>query len=132
MKVALRASLVVILGFVLFGGLAAGQSKHRVKFKKGATSAKVKGTIRGYDYRDYLIEASAGQTMIVKLSSLNTYTMFSIFRPNGENLEGASQILDHSGRLPESGDYVIRVAMMRAEARRKGSASDYSLTISIP
>ena len=132
MKVVFRASLIIILGLAVFGGPAAGQSKHRVKFKKGATSAKIKGTIRGYDYRDYLIEASAGQTMTVKLSSLNTYTMFSILRPNGENLEGASQVLDHAGRLPESGDYVIRVGMMRAEARRKGSASDYVLTISIP
>ena len=129
-----RVSRVFLLFacLVLLGGFVAGQSKERVKFKKKATSAKVKGTIRGYNYRDYLIEASAGQTMVVKLSSLNTYTMLSIFRPNGDNLEGAAQVLDYSGRLPESGDYVIRVAMMRAEARRKGSASDYSLTISIP
>jgi hypothetical protein len=131
MRNAFRACLL-LLCFAMLGGVALAQSKHRVKFKKGATSAKVKGTIRGYDYRDYLVGANAGQILTIKLNSLNTYTMFSIFRPNGDNLEGASQVLDYSGKLPESGDYVIRVAMMRAEARRKGSASDYSLTISIP
>ena len=39
---------------------------------------------------------------------------------------------DHySLETTESGDYVIRVFMMRAAARRKGATSDFALTISI-
>lgn len=39
---------------------------------------------------------------------------------------------DHySLETTESGDYVIRVFLMRSAARRKGAASDYALTISI-
>jgi len=125
-----RASLLLAC-IVSLGGLAAGQSKHRVTFKKGATSAKVKDTIRGFEYRDYLIGAIAGQTIAVKLTSMNTYTMFSIFQPDGANLEGTAQVVNFSGRIPASGDFVIRVAMMRAEARRKKSVSDYSLTVTI-
>jgi hypothetical protein len=48
-----RAGLLLAC-VVSLGGLAAGNRKHRVKFKKGATSATVKGTIRGFEYRDYL------------------------------------------------------------------------------
>ena len=130
MRGTFRAGLLLAC-VVSLGGLAAAQSKHRVTFKKGANSAKVKGTIRGFEYRDYLVGANAGQTISVKLSSLNTYTMFSIFQPNGSNLEGAAQVVNFGGRLPASGDLVIRVAMMRAEARRKRSVSDYSLTVTI-
>jgi uncharacterized protein (DUF2249 family) len=39
---------------------------------------------------------------------------------------------DHySLETTESGDYIIRVFMMRSAARRKGAASNYTLTISI-
>ena len=130
MRSIFRACLFLMC-LILMGGLAAAQSKHKITFKKGANSAKVKGTIRGYEYRDYLIGANAGQTISVKLASMNTYTMFSIFQPNGANLEGAAQVVNFGGRLPASGDLVIRVAMMRAEARRKRSVSDYSLTVTI-
>ena len=130
MRYVLRGYLLVAC-LIFIVGSAVAQSKQRVKFSKGATSTTIKGTIRGFDYRDYLVEASAGQTINIKLNSPNTYTMFGIFRPDGENLDRAAQVADFAGKLPETGDYTIRVAMMRAEARRKGSVSDYSLTISI-
>jgi hypothetical protein len=130
MKIFFRACLLLAC-LALLGGPAAAQSRHKITFKKGANSAKVKGTIRGYEYRDYLIGANAGQTISLKLASMNTYTMFSIFQPDGQNLAGAAQVVNFGGRLPATGDFVIRVAMMRAEAQRKRSASDYSITVSI-
>lgn len=110
---------------------AAAQAKQRVRFPAGATGTTVSGTVRGYAYRDYVVGASAGQTIDVKVTSANTYTVFSIFQPNGDNLEGAAQMDEFSGDLPARGDYVIRVMMMRAGARRPGAVSNYRLRISV-
>jgi hypothetical protein len=127
----------LVLGslLALFATFAAAQlsaqTKQRVRFARGASSSTVKGTVRGYAYRDYVIGASAGQTVDVRLTSPDTFSVFTIFMPNGDNLEGATQMDEFGGELPVSGDYVIRVGMMRAEARRRGSVSNYSLTVSI-
>lgn len=116
---------------LVFAGAVAAQAKQRVSFARGASSASVRGTVRGYAYRDYVIGASAGQTLDVKVSSKNTYTVFTVFQPAGDNLEGATEMDEFSGQLPTSGDYVVRVAMMRAGARRPGAVSNFSLTVSI-
>ncbi len=110
---------------------ASAQTKVRVKFAKGSSSTTVKGTVLGFAYKDYMVGAIAGQTIKVKLASRNTFTVFSMFLPNGDNLEGAVEADEFTGELPVSGKYVIRVLMMRAEARRKGSISNYTLKISI-
>jgi hypothetical protein len=117
--------------FVFAADGVSAQAKHRVRFARGASGTTVRGTVRGYAYRDYVIGASAGQTIWAKLRSPNTPSVFAIFRPDGENLEGAAELDRFDGELPVSGDYVIRVLMMRSAARRRGSMSNYSLTISI-
>lgn len=114
-----------------FGFTAASQARQRVSFARRASSATVSGTVRGYAYRDYIVRASAGQTLGVRLKSANTYTVFTVFQPGGDNLEGAAEMDEFSGALPSNGDYVVRVMMMRAGARRPGSFANYSLTISI-
>ena len=107
------------------------QTKQRVRFAAGTSGATVKGTVRGFAYKDYIVKASAGQTIDVKLASANTSSVLTVFLPNGDNLEGAAEMDDFTGELPASGDYVIRVGMMRAEARRPRSISNYTLRISI-
>src|SRR5690242_397554 len=115
---------------VVFTGTASAQAKQRVSFARGTSSSTVSGTVRGYAYRDYVVRASAGQTLGVRLKSANSYTVFTVFQPGGENLEGAAEMDEFSGDLPTSGDYVVRVLMMRAGARRPGAVANYSLTIS--
>jgi hypothetical protein len=110
---------------------AAAQAKQRVRFAPGASAATVSGTVKGYAYRDYIVGAEAGQMIDVKVKSANRYTVFSIFQPNGDNLEGAAQMDEFHGELPARGDYVIRVMMMRAGARRPGAVSNFRLRISI-
>lgn len=123
---------LMVLGLAAFSADGpAAQVKQRVSFARGATSAVVKGTVRGYAYRDHVIGVSAGQTIDVRLRSPNTFSVFTIFLPNGDDLDGATQTNEFTGELPVSGNYVIRVGMMRAEARRRGSVSNYSLTISV-
>lgn len=121
----------LVLTVLVFCLNTSAQARQRVSFARGAESATVRGTVRGYAYRDHVVGAREGQTISVSLKSPNTSTIFSIFLPDGSNLEGATQMDSFTGELPLSGDYVIRVGMMRAEARRRGSVSSYSLSIKI-
>jgi hypothetical protein len=119
--------LILVIAVV---ATASAQTKQRVRFARGETSATVSGTVRGYAYVDYVLGASAGQILDVHLDK-NTSSVFTIFKPGGGNLEGAAEMNEFSIALSSSGDYVIRVMMMRAEARRSHSVSNYKLTISI-
>jgi hypothetical protein len=110
---------------------ASAQVKTRVRFPAGTHGTSVKGTVRGYEYRDYVVGASAGQTITVHLNSESRPSVFTIFRPNGDNLDMAAEQNDFSGELPSKGDYIVRVLMMRSEARRRGSLSNYTLRITI-
>ena len=107
------------------------QKKVRVKFAKGKSSATIKGRIQGYEYVDYIVGASQGQTLTAKVSSASQWAQFVVFDSNEENLEGSIGDTDFKAKLPQTGDYKIRVLMPRAEARRKGSMADYSLWIEI-
>lgn len=120
-------SLAIVLCFV--SGVSA-QTKARVRFVRGASSSTVSGTVHGYGYIDYVVGASEGQTLDVRLDK-NTKCVFTIFKPDQENLEMGTEQDEFTGELPVSGDYVIRVMMMRSDARRRGSVSNYRLTISI-
>ncbi len=124
--------LLIFIGcFCLCAEAMSAQTRHRVRFSAGTSSASIKGTVRGFAYRDYLVKVSAGQTIEAKLVTPNTFSVLTIFLPNGDNLEGAAQTDEFTGELPTGGDYVIRVGMMRAEARRPRSVSNYILRISI-
>ncbi len=111
--------------------IATAQTKTRVKFPAGTHGTTVSGTIRGYAYRDYKVGAKEGQTMSVTLDSEAIATVFTIRAPDGSDLETGVEASEFNGDLPMSGDYVIRVLMMRYEARRKGSFSKYKLKISV-
>jgi len=122
---------IFFIGLIVFVSESSAQVKTRIKFPSGASSAAVKGTIRGYAYRDYIVRANADQTITTSVSSANTYTILTIFRPDGDNLDGAAQMDEFSGTLPVTGDYVIRIGMMRAGARRPGAVSNFTLKVSI-
>ena len=127
----LMFAAVIAASVAILSADAAAQSKTRVKFVGGTHGATVKGEIRGYAYKDYVVGASVGQDMSVSISATNPGTVLTIFRPNGTNLEDAAETDRYRGELPESGDFVIRVGMMRSAARRSGSRSTFSLKITI-
>lgn len=123
---------IVFSSLSIFASDVAGQATRRVKFARGTMSTEIKGTVRGYAYRDYIVAASAGQMMRVSIqSSSGSASVFSVVRPGGGNLGTATQTDSADGELPVSGDYVIRVGMMRNDARRRGSVSNYTLSIII-
>jgi hypothetical protein len=127
----MSASFSLLFLLLSLAAIVPAQSKQRVRFARGFATTTVNGTVRGYVYRDYVVGARVGQVFSVLLKSRNTSPVLTIFTPHGDNLEGATQTDAFSGELPSTGDYVIRVGMMRAEARRKNSSAAYTLRISI-
>ncbi len=110
---------------------ASAQSKaERIRFRRGHSSTVLRGRILGFDLKDYLIGAKADQVMTLRLSSANPYLYFVIYSIN-ERPTDMNETTEWSDKLSESGDYLIRVFMMRAGARRKGAAADYTLKVSI-
>ncbi len=130
--------LVSVLVFLLvFSGLsqpfAADEIRtERVQFAKGATSAAIKGRLKGTAGVDYLVRAGAGQTITVSLKKTNLLNYFNVLPPGSKDVAmyAGQTGEDFKGVLPTDGDYTIRVYLVRAAARRNES-SDYTLTVTV-
>jgi len=98
----------------------------RVQFEPGTSSATVKNKLKGYEVVDYVLEAAEGQSMNVSIATDNASNYFNILAP-GENeaamFIGSTKGNQFEGTLPASGDYKIRVYMMRSAARRNEVAN---------
>ncbi len=123
-----RLAVVFISLTMLLLTAAAQHKPERVRFQKGHISTILKGRLVSYDTKDYLLGAAKGQTMKIKLEASEAY--FVVFPAKGEPLEMGPRT-DWSETLMESGDYVVRVFLMRGVARRKGSNASYSLKVEI-
>jgi hypothetical protein len=129
-------SLLSVLAVLTAMPLAASPQdirQERLRFKAGATSATVSGSIRGRATVDYVLTARAGQTMTVTLKSSSTANYFNVLPPGSEAAIAIGETVGSSwtGTLPADGDYRIRVFLVRAAARRN-EAAKYTLTVSIP
>ncbi len=105
----------------------------RVHFKKGATSATVEDSIKGYQSVDYVLGARAGQSMNVSMATNNSANYFNILAPGKEDeamFIGSTSGNQFEGTLPANGDYKIRVYLMRSAASR-GEAANYRLEMII-
>ena len=122
---------IISASFLLLSVNVMAQAKERVRFPRGTHGTSVKGTVRGYAYRDYRVGVSAGQEIDISLDASEPSTVFSIVTPEGGDLLEASETTSYHGTLITSGDYRVRVLMMRSAARRKGSLSNYTLKISV-
>ena len=125
---------LLLLGFLLFIPLNAGLHaqdirKERVRFQEGATSATVEGRITGPETVDYLLNVSAGQAMNISMATPHGATYFNIMEPGEQYAaiyNGSTSGNQFEGVAEKSGDYTIRVYMMRSAARR-GERADYRL-----
>jgi hypothetical protein len=131
------ASLLAgLLTFACAAEGLAGQEETRkepVRFAPGASSATIQGVITGREAVDYLLGASAGQTMTVTLATDHPASYFNVIPPDAENeavFIGSTGGLRFEGLLDLSGDWKIRVYLVRAAARR-GETAAYSLTVGI-
>jgi hypothetical protein len=106
-----------------------GIRTQRVQFAKGANSATINGTIKGSQTVDYVLRASQGQSMNVSMATKHGATYFNILAPGETDVaffNGSVSDNQFEGTLPATGDYKIRVYMMRSAARRN-EVADYRL-----
>lgn len=104
-----------------------------VQFKKGASAATIKGTLKGDQTIDYSLRAKAGQTMSVSFKPNNASAYFNVLPPGstGEAIFiGSSSGNEWTGTLPADGEYRIRTYLMRNAARRN-EKSGFTLTVGI-
>jgi hypothetical protein len=81
----------------------------------------IEGSIKGYETFDYVQGAKEGQSMNVSMATDNGANYFNIIAPGKENeamFIGSSSGNQFEGPLPASGEYKVRVYMMRSPARR--------------
>ena len=93
----------------------------QVKFKPGSTSAVIEGRIKGYQTVDYVLNVKDGQYMNVSMSTKNGANYFNILEPGETDVAifvGSSNGNQFEGVTKKSGDYKIRVYLMRSAARR--------------
>jgi hypothetical protein len=103
-----------------------------VRFAAGASGAAVSGAITGYDGVNYLLGASAGQTMQVLFSPDNNSCYFNVLPPGSQTaiFNGSTSGNEFSSRLPTNGEYTVQVYMMRNAARR-GETCRYQVSFEI-
>ena len=104
-----------------------------LQFAKGASSATVKGALKGDKIVDYKLRAKAGQTMSVMLKTSNASNYFNVLPPGSKDVAifvGSTSGDEWTGALPADGEYTIRVYLMRNAARRHETAN-YTLKVGI-
>jgi len=128
----LAGTVVLTMALALSLSARAQVRPARVQFAKGASSKTLSGTLKGDETIDYLVGARAGQRMDVKLKSQNTSNYFNVLPPGSDTalFVGASEGNTFSGPLPASGDYRIRVYLMRNAARRN-EVANYTLAVAV-
>jgi hypothetical protein len=130
------AVLLVLVATLPATALAAGEAGESqgkaVQFSKGKSSAQLRGSIKGDRDATYTVNARAGQTLAVSLTSTNASLYFNISAPGSQEsmFIGSSQGAKASVILPVDGSYVVQVYLMRNAARRNESAS-YTLEVAV-
>lgn len=123
----------VLAGANCWAFAADGIESRPLQFAKGASSATVKGSLKGDKTIDYKVRAKAGQTMSVTLKTSNAANYFNVLPPGSKDVAifvGSTEGNEWRGALPSDGEYTVRVYLMRSAARRN-EAANYTLMVGI-
>ena len=114
------------------GAASGGARVEPVDVVEGGGPKLIRAQIRGREYVDFLVNAGAGQTLSVTMKASNRQNYFNVLPPRSQAAMfiGSTSGTEFSGLLPVEGDYVVRVYLMRAAARRNES-SRYSLSVAL-
>jgi hypothetical protein len=132
--------ILIALACLMLSLPALAEGPREIRFPRGASEATVGNSVIRADRDLYTATARAGQTMRVRITSVERNAVFQIFRPgarfekvdeiyefDGQALSGTSEedaAMSWSGTLPQSGKYLIVVGGTRGNAT-------YRLTVSI-
>ncbi len=100
--------------------LVAQQSRiRRVRFAPGASSATIKDSVVSGTRDRYLLGARKGQTMSIRIVSLEDNAVFAVVAPvnqAGQQRTLKQEAFSWTSTLPETGDYQIVVGSTRGNA----------------
>ncbi|MDM9632039.1 hypothetical protein [Robiginitalea aurantiaca] len=103
--------------------------KVRIQFDSGANSKTIESSISGRETVDYVLNGQEGQYMNISMATQHGATYFNVMEPGEAYVaiyNGSTSGNQFEGTAAKSGDYTIRVYMMRSAARR-GETADYRL-----
>jgi hypothetical protein len=106
---------LVALLLIIVGSSSDLLAQKRISFRRGSSSATVKGRIAAKGYTEYVINGRAGQLMTIKISSGN-----GAVTVNAGSASGKDFSLEMTG-----GDHLLSIVNTAA------SATTYTLTVSI-
>jgi hypothetical protein len=114
----LPALLIATLLLIATVAATPGRDRtRRIRFERGRTTKVIKDAVVRGDRDRYILNARAGQTLLVHITSEENNAVFDIYRPGGRHtLENAQESTDWSGSLPRTGDYIIEVGGTRGNA----------------
>ncbi len=104
-----------------------------IQIPEGENGVTVTGRISGYEIVDYKFYGCEAQDVIIVLETDNASNYFNILAPGESDVAmsiGSIEGNRFAGRMPENGDYTLRVYLMRNAARR-GETASYSLVINV-
>lgn len=113
----LRKTGVQVMALLLMLVMSSADSlaQKRISFRRGASSATVRGRITSKGYTEYVINGRAGQLMSIDIKSGNGAVIVNAGTASGKNFS-----LEMSG-----GDHLLSIV------NTAGSATSYTLTVSI-
>jgi hypothetical protein len=106
--------------FLTAGAALAQPPERKVAFKPGATSAELRGAIRGNDDITYRLQTAPGQVMQVLFTPSNRSCYMNVFEPGRQEAAhvGSSAGNEFARNPTLAGDYRVQVYLMRNAARR--------------
>lgn len=103
----------------------AQQRTEQVQFARGTSGTTLQGRVTGDDGVDYRLSLRGGQALSVVLHSHNSSLYFNVIAPAAQEAMFVGSLSGNhfSGTVPASGDYTLRVYLMRNAARRGETAA---------
>lgn len=113
-------------------GLAQTIREQRLDVTTATTPVLIEDRITGEAIIDYMVRGQQSQILSVDMLASNASAYFNILTTGSDTalFIGSTNGNVADVHLPETGDYTIRVYLMRSAARRTETA-DYSLTVGI-
>ena len=129
-----RLALATALGSVAAGASGSTQTpstpRATLRPAKATGVATATGSIRGRADRDFVIQCAAGQTLDVALHASSLSAYFNVLPPGSNDVAmfiGGASGNEFHGIVPATGDYVVRIYLVRSAARRQVT-STFTLT----
>jgi hypothetical protein len=99
-----------------------GKRRVAVRFPPSRSTVTLPGEVKGYDVVDYVIPARPRQQLTVRMTTTSRFLTMAVYGPNEKEICVETCGERWSGRITGPGDYVVRVGLARAEARRNRPA----------